>query len=312
MWWDDYLVIFPVLFDILCCISLLVVAPPGLTLDSISKSSNHWLGVFLSSNVIWLSRICFLLLLARLFPPRHIYRRITLALVVVFLSIYITMIVWNVPPCDMVHSVPPPSSLGKKNCKMPAKISARIIFGLTADLLSDLILVGWPLVMLYKVKLSRPKDRPLVMISLGCSIFTFLLVLVIVIFACGPFAQDRSYFIVIRMLVQMAAAVSLITCNMPIVACAAYRAFQKAREVPLGTVVAMPDASHFPTAEGRPGTKLSTSSFVSNGPTAEETRLTYDDLTRISMSFEMYEVQSSQIATNQNQSANQPGVTIFE
>jgi hypothetical protein len=57
--------------------------------------------------------------------------------------------------------------------------------------------------MLYKVKLSQPKDRPLVIISLGCSIFTFPLVLAIFIFNFGPFTQDLSFIVIVIMLAQM-------------------------------------------------------------------------------------------------------------
>jgi hypothetical protein len=74
---------------------------------------------------------------------------------------------------------------------------------ITADLLSDLVLIIWPFLMLYKVKLSRPRDRPLVIISLGCSIFTFLLVVVIVIFSYGPITRDSNYYIIMGMLAQM-------------------------------------------------------------------------------------------------------------
>lgn len=74
---------------------------------------------------------------------------------------------------------------------------------------------------------------------------------------------------------------SLIVCNMPIVACAAYRAFQRARGVPPGTVAGMPSASKVPNRLGGPG--LESFSDVSRGP--GDTRLTYEDLTRITMSY---------------------------
>jgi hypothetical protein len=78
-----------------------------------------------------------------------------------------------------------------------------VIVSMIAELLSDLILVVWPLLMLYKIKLSRPKDRPLVIISLGCSIFTFPLILAIVIFNFGPITRDQSFIIIVVMLAQM-------------------------------------------------------------------------------------------------------------
>lgn len=57
--------------------------------------------------------------------------------------------------------------------------------------------------MLYKVKLFRPKDKAIVMISLGSSALTFILVMVITIITYGPFTKDISYNIVIYMLAQM-------------------------------------------------------------------------------------------------------------
>lgn len=169
-------------------------------------------------------------MLARLFPPRHTYRRITLTLTAIFALAYITLIAISVPRCDGIHILPPPSSFGKKNCKVSGGLSARLVFGLasafpflplielvcsrpalstTADLLSDLILVVWPLLMLYKVKLSRPKDRPLVVISLGCSIFTFLLIVVLVIFNFGPITKDNNYYTILGMLAHMTVSYQL-------------------------------------------------------------------------------------------------------
>ncbi|KAF5322893.1 hypothetical protein D9619_002199 [Psilocybe cf. subviscida] len=308
VWWDDYLVVVPMLFDIFYCVTLLAIPPPGPSLESIVKASNYWLSLFPSFTVAWLTRICFLLLLARLFPPRHIYRRITLGLTAIFSLTYLTLIALSVPRCDGVHLVPPPGSLGKR-CKMAQKISARLVFGLTTDLLSDLILVVWPLLMLYRVKLSRPKDRPLVIVSLGCSIFTFLLIVAIVVFSWGPITIDNNYYIVVCMLAHMTAAVSLIACNMPVVACAAYRALQRARGVPLGTVVEMPDASNIHNPGGQSGPALySSSSSVSKGTSTGDSRLTYEDLTRISMSFEMSDISCTSPTTtpdpNQNSSGN--------
>lgn len=67
--------------------------------------------------------------------------------------------------------------------------------------------------MLYKVKLSRPTDRPLLIVSLGCSIFTFLLIMAIVIFSFGPITQDGNYYIIVYMLAHM--AVSLLFDSLP-------------------------------------------------------------------------------------------------
>lgn len=72
-----------------------------------------------------------------------------------------------------------------------------------AELMSDIILVIWPSIMLYKIKLSRPKYKPLVMISLCCSIFTSPFILVIVILNCGPFIQDEAYFVIVTMLAHI-------------------------------------------------------------------------------------------------------------
>ena len=63
--------------------------------------------------------------------------------------------------------------------------------------------------MLYKVKLSRPEDRPLVVISLGCSIFTFLLIVVIVIFNFGPLTKDNNYYTIVCMLAHMTVSYQL-------------------------------------------------------------------------------------------------------
>jgi hypothetical protein len=225
----------------------------------------------------------------RLFPPRHIYRRVTLSLVIVFAALYVTSLGLTIPACDGVHLFVPPGS--KKMCRMPPKIDPRILFAFIADLLSDITLVACPVLMLYKVKLSRPKDKPIVMISLGSSALTFILVMVITIITYGPFNKDTSYNIVIYMLAQMTAAVSLIACNIPIVACSAYRSLRRRIGKHQTPTVEMPDASTAPVSSHvdhhlpRPSTELPHQAGTDSSVyMISEERLTYDNLTRISIS----------------------------
>jgi hypothetical protein len=134
---------------------------------------------------------------------------------------YVTLLGLTIPPCDGVHLFLTANS--KEMCQIPARTNPKIIFALismfastycdvipflmcrefVADLLSDTILVACPLSMLYKVKLTRPRDKPIVLISLASSALTFILVMVLVIFNYAPFTKDISLAIVIYMLAQM-------------------------------------------------------------------------------------------------------------
>ncbi|KAF5322892.1 hypothetical protein D9619_002198 [Psilocybe cf. subviscida] len=282
LWWDDYLVSLPTTLDMFFCITLFLyprIEPKAIMMNT-TAAGNYWLSLFPSYTVAWLSRICFLLLLARLFPPRHIYRRVPLILAAIFAAIYITLFGLTFPSCDGVHIFVPPSS--KKMCKLPPKLNPKLLFAYIAELLSDIILVACPLLMLYKVKLSQPRDKPIVLISLGISAVTFVLVMAIAIIIYGPFVKNISYGIVIYMLGHMTSAVSLIACNMPIVACSAYRYSRRRIDKRRAPTVEMPNPSTLPVP--RHATVQCSNQAGTDFAGFSEERLTYDNLTRISMS----------------------------
>ncbi|KAF5315305.1 hypothetical protein D9619_007440 [Psilocybe cf. subviscida] len=235
-----------------------------------TAAGNYWLSIFPSYTVAWLSRLCFLLLLARLFPPRHIYRRVPLILAAIFVAMYVTVFGLTIPLCDGVHVFVPPSS--KKICKLPPTFNAKILFAFMAC----------PLLMLYKVKLSQPRDKPIVLISLGISAVTFVLVMVIAIFSYGPFVPNISYEIVIYMLAHMTAAVSLIACNVPVVAWSAYRHFRRRIDKHRAPTVRIPKANTLPLPRHADLEYTHQAGADSSG--FSEERLTYDNLTRFSIS----------------------------
>ncbi|KAF5322466.1 hypothetical protein D9619_002207 [Psilocybe cf. subviscida] len=213
IWWDDYLILLPTGTDTFFLVTLWMYPP--ITPESISNSdtafTKMWSSAFPCYTTIWMSRTCFMLSLARIFPPFHTFRRSALSFAVFFTTLFCASMLIVGLRCDTSLTGDPKNP--PTRCIKPGNPDITATFGFTAETLSGVILVSYPLAMLKKFSLPIFEKRML-FVALLSSAFTLLLVLALAVITYGPFTKDLRYIVLVYMLSHMAGALALIACNM--------------------------------------------------------------------------------------------------
>ncbi|KAF5322353.1 hypothetical protein D9619_002205 [Psilocybe cf. subviscida] len=124
--------------------------------------------------------------------------------------------------------------VGKGTCRpSDLQVETHFIYSLNADdllihfsvnVIGDVILVVCPIIILWRIKLSSQRDRQMILVALSTNIITTLILSVTAIFGYGPAKKDTSYIILMYMLMHMATAFTLFSCNLLVVGSTIYRA----------------------------------------------------------------------------------------
>ncbi|KAF5327107.1 hypothetical protein D9619_004524 [Psilocybe cf. subviscida] len=222
MWLDDYLVIVPMTVDFIYCISpwalpLLSPDPRGTGQFDLRKL---WAVLLLCFTVIWFSRICFMLSLARIFPPGSPTRSRILSLVFLFALLFCVVVLLLAFHCDPYNS-------SATHCVKFLRFDPATKYAYSVDTISDIIMIITPLVVLWKVKLPKLEKR-IILAALSGSIMTLLLFAVLMFITFGPFQRyNLPYVILSIMLSHLTAASSLLTCNALVVVTNIFRVYRR-------------------------------------------------------------------------------------
>ncbi|KAF9556247.1 hypothetical protein CPC08DRAFT_103523 [Agrocybe pediades] len=219
MWWDDWLAIFPLTMECLFT-AFMWFAQPGIP---------HHAKIYLSPwayRVQALSILCRMSLalsVARIFPPNHGSRRFALALAALSLFAYLcSLFVWTFA-CQQSFRRP------WYNTPFSECLNSKLFMMTTTFAMGigcDLILAVMPLVMLRRVRLRR-MHRRLVLALLSSSLLTMLGMCTMLAAWFWREMLGEAYLQVFHLLGHAQTALSLLVCNLLVVAMFLYRIMRR-------------------------------------------------------------------------------------
>ncbi|KAF8966776.1 hypothetical protein BDZ97DRAFT_1756370 [Flammula alnicola] len=210
LWWDDRIVMIAMVAD---CIYI-VIMWFKLRKDKISwiASDDHtfvyseWFSSFLCFTIVWVSKICLALSVARIFLPGHPFRIWAFYFIGILILCYLASTFIVTFACEGS----PWWQLNYQRCTTEAHSLnvAALIGALILDTLTDVVLVIAPVIMLWRVKLP-PKQRILLLVLFSSSILTIIASVIYVSkdsknelhFQSAAFALLVSNILVVTMLI---------------------------------------------------------------------------------------------------------------
>jgi len=230
-WLDDYLVCIPLLLNILCCLlAWLRINHGALNLKGGSQTyeflSSYWLSCLPYLGTMWASRIVVTLSLGRLFPPKHPARRWSICLLVIVVLCFIGNVLVAALFCKY------PNLLmiiyeAKECATTEGGFLVAIAFQVIASILCDILLIISPLVIFWRVRLSRLKRRLVLLVFCG-NILTLLSAIVFaVVFLSSWISAGPDVLIVLVGLYNIEAAIGLFACNFTVISTCFYQALRR-------------------------------------------------------------------------------------
>ncbi|KAH7924623.1 hypothetical protein BV22DRAFT_1012917 [Leucogyrophana mollusca] len=214
-WWDDSWAAMASLCGTICLVSDWMHVTARTRDISVIGC---WVYFFAFASVVWAVRMSILYSLARLIYPEKRSRRIVLSVAALFVILWGGIITERAYICG--------SSLrwynsGKQTCcNLPASMD---IYELATDVVSDIILVAWPLRILWNIKLPSNSQRRMIL-----SIFssTIVVSLVSLFRAVCRLMQFGSLVLTAS---ELEVAFCLIVCNLLVVVTYFYRFYKRNR-----------------------------------------------------------------------------------
>ncbi|EGN92488.1 hypothetical protein SERLA73DRAFT_164020 [Serpula lacrymans var. lacrymans S7.3] len=232
-WWEDAWATLALLFDIICLVGLWIPANVSSQFNALPETSSGsnalvasvWFSLLLCPAVVWSSRMSIIYSVIRIISPTSSIRRFAFGIVVLFAIIWVGMAIVIIYLChEMFWDLSPSPSL-------PYPIG---YLQISANVFSDIILVIFPLCLLWRVKL--PRNERLVILSIfSSSILTSVASAVhaIYIFPNPAFKGETLTNLEFRLdfglviLSNLKAALSLVICNLLVIVTFLYRIIRK-------------------------------------------------------------------------------------
>ncbi|KDR75564.1 hypothetical protein GALMADRAFT_248043 [Galerina marginata CBS 339.88] len=231
MWWDDWVVLIPLIVDCLY-LSLTWAATEKPSLNNSDLLFSRWFCAFVLFIIVWLSRISLALSMARIFPPNHTCRRFTFGLALSFLVVCIVCIFVTIGLCYDSSTIWYATSV--KLCALKRKGGAAGLYSLyTFEIAADIMLVVSPLTMLWKIKLPTSQRR-LVLALFSSSILSVLSSIAFITSVCLTDGLGPEFAVIVGMTAHLQCAISLLVCNLLVVAMLFYRIIQRRKNLSNG------------------------------------------------------------------------------
>ncbi|PPQ97593.1 hypothetical protein CVT26_002321 [Gymnopilus dilepis] len=232
LWWDDYVVIVPLVLSLVYWPAFLLRIPYRLGVNisqapfSIQVLSSFWFTYLPFILIVRFSRIAIALSLARVFPGGHPVRRWCFFLVGLFTLLGASCLIITVASCKQ-SSVLFVSTVRGNSCIYVAKnLPLKSLTILIDDFGSDCLLVVFSLHFFWRLRLP-PKERRLILIVSCASVLTTLAVVAYATIAGNPDIQGVDWLLIIQGLRHIEAGVSLLVCNLAVVSTCMYQRLMK-------------------------------------------------------------------------------------
>ncbi|KAF8963012.1 hypothetical protein BDZ97DRAFT_1065676 [Flammula alnicola] len=226
MWFDDYLVIVPLVVD--CAYLSTFWISFGYKYGLAQTSDDAMLAYFVATvahfTILWFSRISLALSLARIFSTQHLARRISLSLAGVFFSMYCLIICLTTALCQGQGH--PWYRINEADCfKGPQHIAIAGVISVTADFVADILLVVCPFLMLRKLRLPR-NQRRLIVAAFSASVLTLIPVSIFCAFWYGRLDLGSHATLLKLVAGHVVVTTALLVCNLLVITMFFFRIFR--------------------------------------------------------------------------------------
>ncbi|KAH9483195.1 hypothetical protein JR316_0005299 [Psilocybe cubensis] len=231
LWWDDYVVIIPWVFDLFSLVILCVQYSSNkgwwYKPDLSRFIFSGWFATFRYLTVIWFCHISLALSLVRVFLPGHWYKKAAFIFVIVLFLLYLL----SVSISTFLCRGSPWWTVNYDRCR---KLSVRQIvplaLSISSDLIANAVLIIWPLLIFWRARFSNPSDRILVLALFASGVLTMM---ALGIFSITWLAADKfgpDVRLLFKMTTHLHQAISLLVINLQIVSMMVYRKFRSSRD----------------------------------------------------------------------------------
>ncbi|KAF9476646.1 hypothetical protein BDN70DRAFT_882106 [Pholiota conissans] len=238
MWWDDYVLVLPLILDMFCALSFWFSVPYEHVSDSSQSAApvpyylvilnSYWFTRFILNVIVWSTRIVLALSLARIFPARTHARILSMLLVAIMLSFLVTVILISATTCRRKTALLLANEL--TDCtKSIAGFALEDAFAFAGDIIGDALLVICPLYWFWNVRLPT-NERRLILLAFCGNMLTLLFAIAFVILVylrVGKTLADR--LLIQAGMARVETAISLFVCNFAVISTSIYRLVQKIR-----------------------------------------------------------------------------------
>ncbi|KAJ7593866.1 hypothetical protein C8J56DRAFT_1160615 [Mycena floridula] len=222
-WWDDFWALVSWILDIIL-LALLFAQPAALVKGIKSQLiAFAWLSPLIYALVVWTTKISISTFITRILAPSTKTRKMSIAMTVCLFAMLCAVLIgklWLCAKDSSWHNIPIVS------CPQVASVT---IFQLTTDVVSSVALVVFPLLVLWHVDLPQ-KERVLILTIFTASILLTVFCTMHTVYAFGPSNSERRIEL-FGFTAHFEAAISLMVCNLLVVATRCYRVFQKDPEI---------------------------------------------------------------------------------
>ncbi|TFK70118.1 hypothetical protein BDN72DRAFT_942523 [Pluteus cervinus] len=221
LWWDDYTSIITLIMESAMFTTLWVTSGRQYFLPRDPKAIASFMLESVSLILIlWSTRICLALSIARIYPSGEKHRRLAFGLVTVFSVMGLCIGSGYLTTCATYVI-----RFGH-NRKKPICIISRglLIVTFIGELSSDVLLVAFPLFALWNVKLPK-NQRRLILLVFSAGICTITVIISYIFIVFSPFARNPEGFIALSVMPHFQASISVIVCNSAVVITFIYRTF---------------------------------------------------------------------------------------
>ncbi|KAJ7593312.1 hypothetical protein C8J56DRAFT_1045774 [Mycena floridula] len=222
-WWDDFWALVSWILDVIL-LALLFAQPAAYVKGFKSQLiAFAWLTPLVYALVVWTTKISISTSITRILAPSTKTRKMSIAMTVSLFAMLCGVLIgklWLCAKDSSWHNIPAVSC--------PPAVSVTI-FQLTTDVVSSVALAVFPLLVLWHVDLPH-KERVLILTIFAASILLAGSSTLHAVYAFGPSDFQRRIQL-FAFTGHFEAAISLMVCNLLVVATRCYRSFQKDPEI---------------------------------------------------------------------------------
>ncbi|KAJ7593863.1 hypothetical protein C8J56DRAFT_423004 [Mycena floridula] len=222
-WWDDFWALVSWILDII--LLAILFAQPAATVKGIKSQliAFAWLKPLVYTLVVWSTKISISTSITRILAPSTKSRKMSIAMTVSFFAMLCGILIGK------LWTFAKQSSWHNPSLVVLPPVASVLNFQLATDIVSSVALAVFPLLVLWHVDLPQ-KERVLILTIFAASILLTVSCTMHTVYASGPSDTERRIEL-FGFTAHFEAAISLMVCNLLVVATRCYRVFQKDPEI---------------------------------------------------------------------------------
>ncbi|KAF8901920.1 hypothetical protein CPB84DRAFT_1846624 [Gymnopilus junonius] len=224
-WWDDYILFIPLVFNLAYWVVFCwgFCQPTGLERDDDDMSSgdaifdSYWLATLPGVLVWWGTRTVLTLCLARMFPPEHPARKWSFIPISMITVLSLAAVVVTIATCNVSSALLDQDEF--EGCMQGAGgFYVRNIFLFAGSLATDILLIIFSSVLLWRLKLSVIEFRLATIVIFASVIILLYTIIFLIIMDTHAVSMGYHSILIKAGLYNIQTALSLFLSNLPVVA----------------------------------------------------------------------------------------------